>query len=89
MKVKSEGEVAQSCLTLSDSMDCTLPGSNYFFFNSPGLQHVGGPLTVSLDSVSLLLSCLPLPWSLHFTVPRFLHLSGSPGVLSLSLRLFY
>ena len=26
MKVKSESEVAQSCLTLSDPMDCTLPG---------------------------------------------------------------
>ena len=26
MKVKSEGEVAQSCLTLSDTMDCSLPG---------------------------------------------------------------
>ena len=26
MKVKSESEFAQSCLTLSDSMDCSLPG---------------------------------------------------------------
>ena len=28
MKVKNESEVAQSCLTLSDSMDCSLPGSS-------------------------------------------------------------
>ena len=28
MKVKSEGEVAQSCPTLSDLMDCSLPGSS-------------------------------------------------------------
>ena len=28
MKVKSESEVAQSCLTLSDPMDCGLPGSS-------------------------------------------------------------
>ena len=28
MKVKSESEVAQLCLTLSDSMDCSLPGSS-------------------------------------------------------------
>ena len=28
MKVKSESEVAQSCSTLSDSMDCSLPGSS-------------------------------------------------------------
>ena len=27
MKVKSESEVAQSCPTLSDPMDCSLPGS--------------------------------------------------------------
>ena len=26
MKVKSESEVAQSCLTLRDPMDCSLPG---------------------------------------------------------------
>src|SRR5574337_1065208 len=27
-KVKSESEVAQSCLTLHDPMDCSLPGSS-------------------------------------------------------------
>ena len=26
MKVKSESEVTQSCLTLRDPMDCSLPG---------------------------------------------------------------
>ena len=28
MKVKSESEVAQSCPTLGDPMDCSLPGSS-------------------------------------------------------------
>ena len=28
MKVKSESEFALSCLTLSDPMDCSLPGSS-------------------------------------------------------------
>ena len=28
MKVKGESEVAQSCLTLRDPMDCSLPGSS-------------------------------------------------------------
>ena len=28
MKVKNESEVAQSCLTVSDPMDCSLPGSS-------------------------------------------------------------
>ena len=29
MKVKTESEVAQSCPTLSDPMDCSLPGSSF------------------------------------------------------------
>ena len=28
MKMKSESEAAQSCPTLSDPMDCSLPGSS-------------------------------------------------------------
>ena len=28
MKVKSQSEIAQSFLTLSDTMDCSLPGSS-------------------------------------------------------------
>ena len=28
MKVKNESEVTQSCPTLSDPMDCSLPGSS-------------------------------------------------------------
>ena len=30
MRVKSESEVAQSCVTLSDPMDCSLPGSSIY-----------------------------------------------------------
>ena len=30
MKVKSESEVSQSCLTFSDPMDCRLPGSSIY-----------------------------------------------------------
>ena len=33
MKVKSESEGAQSCPTLSDSMDCSLPGSSVHGFS--------------------------------------------------------
>ena len=33
MKVKSESEVAQSCLTLSDPMACSLPGSSVHGFS--------------------------------------------------------
>ena len=33
LKVKSESEVAQLCLTLSDPMDCSLPGSSVMEFS--------------------------------------------------------
>ena len=39
MKVKSESEVAQSCLTLRDPMDCSLPGSSvHGFFQARVLE---------------------------------------------------
>ena len=39
MKVKSEREVAQSCLTLRDPMDCSLPGSSvHGIFQARGLE---------------------------------------------------
>ena len=39
MKVKSESEVAQSCLTLSDPMDYSLPGSSiHGIFQASGEQ---------------------------------------------------
>ena len=41
MKVKSESEVAQSCLTPSDPMDCSLPGSSiHGIFQARGLEWV-------------------------------------------------
>ena len=42
MKVKSETEVAQSCPTLSDPMDCSLPGSSvHGIFQARVLEWVG------------------------------------------------
>ena len=39
MKVKSEREVAQFCPTLSDPMDCSLPGSSvHGFFQARALE---------------------------------------------------
>ena len=39
MKVKSESEVAQSCPTLSNLMDCSLPGSSiHGFFQARVLE---------------------------------------------------
>ena len=42
MKVKSEIEVAQSCPTLSDPMDCSLPGSSvHGIFQARVLEWIG------------------------------------------------
>ena len=39
MKVKSESEIAQSCPTLNDPMDCSLPGSSiHGIFQARGLE---------------------------------------------------
>ena len=39
MKVKSESEVAQSCPTVSNPMDCSLPGSSvHGIFQARGLE---------------------------------------------------
>ena len=50
MKVKSESEVAQSCLTLSYPMDCSLPGSSvHGIFQARVLEW--GAITFSLNSI--------------------------------------
>ena len=64
MKVKSEREVAQSCPTLSDPMDCSLPGSSvHGIFQARVLElgcHCLGldPLYSTLPSLKRLLSQL-------------------------------
>ena len=48
MKVKSESEVAQSCPTLSDPMDCSPPGSSvYGIFQAGVLEWGAMPLPLS------------------------------------------
>ena len=53
MKVKSETEVAQSCLTLSDPTDCSLPGfSVHGIFQARVLKWVAIAFSVTnLDSI--------------------------------------
>ena len=46
MKVKSESEVTQSCLTLSDPMDYSLPGSSVHGIFQAGVLEWGA-ITVS------------------------------------------
>ena len=46
MKVKSESEVTQSCPTLSDPMDYSLPGSSiHGIFQAKVLEWGAGPIT--------------------------------------------
>ena len=64
MKVKSESEVAQSCLTLSDPMDCSLPGSSvHGIFQARVLEwgaifllYLPSKLLISLLSASIQMS---------------------------------
>ena len=76
MKVKSESEVAQSCPTLSNPMDCSPPGSSaHGVFQARALQWAPVP------SPSLMLTTAKspwqtmLPWANHLTSePPFSHL---------------
>ena len=53
MKVKSESEVVQLCPTLSDPMDCSLPGSSiHGIFQARVLEWGALDHTVALFSVS-------------------------------------
>ena len=56
MKVKSESEVAQSCPTLSDPMDCSLPGSSIHGSFQARVRECGAiAFSVSLTNSHLLL----------------------------------
>ena len=74
MKVKSESEVAQSCPTLHDTMDCSLPGSSvHGIFQGRGLQW--GAIAFSEVLIDLGLNLTP---SLIFCVPLVIFINFSP-----------
>ena len=53
MKVRSESEVAQSCLTLSDPTDCSLPGSSvHGIFQARALEWVPLPSSVLYNTAA-------------------------------------
>ena len=58
MKVKSQSEVTQSCPTLSDTMDCSLPGSSvHGIFQARVLEW--GAITFSMGNTgSCHLNCI-------------------------------
>ena len=51
MKVKSESEVAQSCPTLSDPVDCSLPGSSTHGIFQARVLEWGAIVFSSLDTI--------------------------------------
>ena len=57
MKVKSESEVAQSCPTPSDLMDCSLPGSSvHGIFQARVLEWGASAFSVILTRVAIILT---------------------------------
>ena len=57
MKVKSESEVAQWCLTLSDPMDCSPPGSSaHGIFQASVLEWGAIAFSIGISMLLLLLS---------------------------------
>ena len=57
MKVKSESEVAQSCPTPSDLMDCSLPGSSiHGIFQARVLEWGAIAFSVILTRVAIILT---------------------------------
>ena len=57
MKVKSESEVAQSCLTLHGPMDCSLPGSSAHGIFQARVQLLSYKLKARTDFKSTVDSC--------------------------------
>ena len=66
MKVKSESEVPQSCPTLSDPMDCSLPGSSiHGIFQARVLEWGAIAFSESLSHVQVFAT----PWTVACQAP--------------------
>ena len=86
MRVKSEGEVAQSYPTLSDPMDCSLPGSSIQgIFQARGLE--GGAIC-SIKSYHKMMAIITAPSSISLCLIYFTHSSLCLLILSLNLLSF-
>ena len=93
MKVKCQSEVAQSCPTLSDPMDCSLPGSSvHGIFQARVLEwgaiafsvsHLGSPLKHS-PSISI---STPLHYSRPSLSPTIKWGSSNSSLCDRSLRI--
>ena len=82
LKAKRESEVAQLCLTLSDPMDCSLPGSSIHGIFQARVLEWGA---IAFCSLSLWIS-IYLHSSLYTTIKKFL--SNINLIIPLSLKWF-
>ena len=78
MKVKSESEVAQSCLTLSDPMDCRPPGSSvHGIFQARVLEWVAIAFSESNFKLNYLLLLLNASEICSFMVHKMMYMAES------------
>ena len=90
MKVKSESEVTQSCLTPSDPMDCSPPGSSvHGIFQAMALEW--GAIAFSITTCCL--SLKPMSHILRFCFIKhltsdFVVLSDKSSILGLKKQIF-
>ena len=75
MKVKSESEVAQSCLTLSDPMDCSPLGSPVHGISQARVLEWGAiafsTLNLGCSQLNILNSICKIPFSKEVTLTGF------------------
>ena len=78
MKVKSESEAPQSCLTLSDPRDCSLPGSSvHGIFQARVLEWVA----IAFSMISVYIS-ITFPFYEEVNLEKVLKVLGIPRRLS-------
>ena len=84
MKVKSENELAQSCPTLSDPVDCSPPGSSvHGSFQARVLEWVASAFSEILSLVDFNFWRIPVIYSWSFTSQlRLLSVPAPPPVYS-------
>ena len=89
MKVKSESKVVQSCPTLSDPMDCSLPGSSvHGIFQARVLEW--GAIAFSIKASTSALLTMPKPFTGWITTNwKILKEMGIPDHLTCLLRNLY
>ena len=86
MKVKSEREVAQSCPTLSNPMDCSPPGFSVHGIFQARVLEWGA--TAFSDQSAYYYNSLPVPWDMPFKTPNIFYTVKKKLSITQKLRKF-